>query len=77
MYKGGIIMNFRTDLALEMKTDLNKKTGGVSAREEKSGEVTINTITVENEIGERLLGKPIGKYITFSLPAFLMTQRLI
>ena len=63
-------MNFRTDLACELKTDLNKKTGGVSAKEEKFGEITINTITVENEIGERLLGKPKGTYYTFTLPEF-------
>lgn len=63
-------MNFRTDLACELKTDLNKKTGGVSAKEEKFGEIIINTITVENEIGERLLGKPKGTYYTFTLPEF-------
>ena len=63
-------MNFRTDLACELKTDLNKKTGGVRAKEEKCGEIIINTITVENEIGERLLGKPKGTYYTFTLPEF-------
>ena len=63
-------MNFRTDLACELKTDLNKKTGGVSAKEEKFGEITVNTITIENEIGERLLGKPKGTYYTFTLPEY-------
>lgn len=63
-------MNYRTDLACELKTDLNKKTGGVSAKEEKFGEIIINTITVENEIGERLLGKPKGTYYTFTLPDY-------
>ena len=63
-------MNFRTDLACELKTDLNKKTGGVSAKEEKCGEITVNTITIENEIGERLLGKPKGTYYTFTLPDY-------
>lgn len=67
-------MNFRTDLACELKTDLNKKTGGVSAKEEKFGEIIINTITVENEIGERLLGKPKGTYYTFTLPEFLESE---
>ena len=70
IYINGDIMNFRTDLACELKTDLNKKTGGVSAKEEKYGEIIINTITVENEIGERLLGKPKGTYYTFTLPEY-------
>lgn len=63
-------MNFRTDLAVELKTDIKKKTGGVNAREERKGDILISTITVENEIGERLIGKPKGTYITFTLPSF-------
>lgn len=64
-------MNYRTDLAVELKTDLDKKTGGVSAKREHYGEIEITGIEIENEIGERLLGKPQGSYITFSLPPFL------
>lgn len=64
-------MNFRTDLAAEIKTDVNKKTGGVSAKGERYGEVDIITIEIENEIGEKIIGKPKGTYITFSLPPFL------
>ena len=76
-------MNFRTDLAAEIKTDIHQKTGGVSASKEKYGEITVTTIEVQNEIGERLLGKPVGKYICFSLPPFLeptdekMAQKII
>lgn len=62
-------MNFRTDLAVELKTDVKKKTGGVSAKEEKKGDIVINTIEIENEIGEKIIGKPKGKYITFSVPS--------
>ena len=64
-------MNFRTDLAAEIKTDIEKKTGGVNAKTEHYGDIEITTIEVENEIGERLLGKPLGKYISFALPPFL------
>ena len=64
-------MNYRTDLAMELKTDLERKTGGVSASSERYGEITVTDIEVENEIGERLLGKPKGQYISFSLPPFL------
>ncbi|MBR0414968.1 MAG: GPR endopeptidase [Clostridia bacterium] len=64
-------MAFRTDLAVELKPDIDKKTGGVSAHREHYGEMEITTIVVENEIGERLLGKPKGMYISISLPPFL------
>ena len=29
-------MNFRTDLAAELKTDIDKKTGGVNAKKEQA-----------------------------------------
>lgn len=64
-------MYARTDLAVELKTDIHQKTGGVRAATERYGEIGITTIEVENEIGEKLLGKPIGKYICFSLPPFM------
>ncbi|MBQ6380284.1 MAG: GPR endopeptidase [Clostridia bacterium] len=64
-------MSFRTDLAVELKPDIHKKTGGVSAFQEQYGEITVTTIEVENEIGERLLGKPKGTYISFALPPLL------
>ena len=76
-------MNYRTDLASEIKTDVNRKTGGVAASREKYGEIDVTTIEVQNEIGERLLGKPVGKYICFTLPPFLeptdemMAQKII
>ncbi|MBE6818614.1 MAG: GPR endopeptidase [Ruminococcaceae bacterium] len=64
-------MAFRTDLAVELKPDIDRKTGGVSAHREHYGEMEITTIVVENEIGERLLGKPKGRYISIALPPFL------
>ena len=64
-------MNYRTDLAMELKTDIEEKTGGVSAHREQYGDITLTSIEVQNEIGARLIGKPIGKYICFSLPPFL------
>ena len=36
-------MNFRTDLAAELKTDIDKKTGGVNAKKEQYGEIEITT----------------------------------
>lgn len=71
MRKGDRQMNFRTDLASELKPDVENKTGGVRASREHYGEMEITTVEVENEIGERLLGKPVGKYICFALPPFM------
>ena len=64
-------MNIRTDLAAELKTDIEKKTGGVNANKEHYGDIEITTIEIENEIGARIIGKPVGKYISFALPPFL------
>ena len=64
-------MNFRTDLAAEIKPDIEQKTGGVSAKRERRGDIEITTIEIENEIGARLLAKPVGTYISFALPPYL------
>lgn len=64
-------MNFRTDLAAELKTDIDQKTGGVNAKKEQYGEIEITTIDIENEIGAKIIGKPVGKYISFAMPLFL------
>ena len=58
----------RTDLALEQKdghaaVDLPE---GVRFREERREGVGISRLTVENEDAARLLGKPVGEYVTLS-----------
>lgn len=58
-------MNFRTDLALEMKEYHKKETlDGVLSHEETVDGIKITTIEIINEQGERLIGKPKGRYIT-------------
>lgn len=57
----------RTDLALEMKEDLEQKQGsmaGVRCEEESVCQMQIIRIEVENETGARNLGKPPGRYTT-------------
>ncbi len=58
-------MNFRTDLAIEMQEYHKKKVldGVLSHNQSKNG-IKVTTIEIINEEGERLIGKPKGKYIT-------------
>ena len=58
-------MNFRTDLAIDMKEYHKKEMldGVLSQNKTKKG-VKITTIEIINEQGERLIGKPLGRYIT-------------
>lgn len=64
-------MNFRTDLALERKEYVDKHSldGIISHKKTVSG-ITVDTITVTNEAGERTLGKPKGTYITVETVPF-------
>ncbi len=61
-------MENRTDLALESFESAEKTIiDGVKVTQEN--DVTI--VTVLNESGARAIGKPVGKYITCSLPSFV------
>lgn len=61
-----------TDLAMELQEELEKEKGellqtdGITMEQRKFSDSGLKevVITVENETGERLLGKPIGHYIT-------------
>lgn len=65
-------MNFRTDLALERKEYVKKETlDGIISSEKTIGEITVNTIEVINENGQKLLQKPKGKYITVQIGSFV------
>lgn len=58
-------MNFRTDLAVEMREYHKKETlDGVLSHTETLDGVKITNIEIINEQGERLIGKPKGRYIT-------------
>jgi spore protease len=58
-------MNFRTDLAIEMQ-EYHKKDvlDGVLSDTRNENGVRITNIEIINENGEKILGKPKGKYIT-------------
>lgn len=64
-------MNFRTDLALERREYIRRKTlDGIKSGTRTVGGVQVTDITVLDERGERLLGKPVGKYITLETQPF-------
>ncbi|MCM1545042.1 MAG: GPR endopeptidase [Ruminococcus sp.] len=64
-------MNFRTDLALERREYIEKKEiDGILSEEKNENGVKVTKITVINENGERVLGKPMGSYITLEVKPF-------
>lgn len=70
-------MNFRTDLALEKRENIDSGEidGVISEREEKNN-VTVTTIYVTNENGSKALGKPVGRYITLEVTPFMKNSDL-
>lgn len=67
------MFNIRTDLAVEAR-EIYKKSNKrevpgvkVDVEEEMEG-IRITTVEVENEIGAKIIGKPIGIYITMEIP---------
>lgn len=66
--------NIRTDLALEAhemcseKKAKEKMLSGIDVAEYEKNEVFVTTIDVTDKTGEKILGKPMGKYITIEAP---------
>ena len=59
----------RTDLAMEDATGLDRAhMPGVHISEWETGGVTMTEVRVESEEGARLIGKPMGVYITMECP---------
>ncbi len=66
--------NFRTDLALERRELLGKKQegekelDGIEVEEKEISErIKVTKVKIVNENGEKLIGKPIGSYITIDV----------
>ena len=62
-------MDFRTDLALEIRETLAEKSpdGIITQTFEKNG-ARVTKIKIINEHGEKKIGKPRGTYITVEIP---------
>ena len=62
-------MNFRSDLALECREPIAQENlDGLRGSEEDCGEYRVTRLEVYNEEGARVIGKPMGHYITIELP---------
>ena len=66
-------LQVRTDLALEAKETVQKpdeEIRGVRVEEEKDGEkeIYITRVMVETKNGAKIMGKPMGTYITLEAP---------
>ncbi|MCQ2474431.1 MAG: GPR endopeptidase [Clostridia bacterium] len=71
-------MEIRTDLALEKceNTDINS-VSGVTSESFSAGNVKITRIEVTDKNGAKLIGKPIGKYITAETQPFAKHAQFI
>lgn len=70
---GQFQMEKRTDLALEVRESFPEdqvEIQGVILKEDwnKEKEIKITTVQIENEKGQKAMGKPIGTYITIEAP---------
>lgn len=71
-------MNFRTDLALERQEILKPaQHKGVSVKAWQRENTKVTEIVIENSEGEKIIGKPKGKYITVELPEFSHESELL
>lgn len=66
------MLNIRTDLAVEAKEiyeEQNKgKIPGVEVRDYVEKDIKVTEVSVLDDIGERVMNKPKGKYITLEIP---------
>ncbi|MCR4719994.1 MAG: GPR endopeptidase, partial [Firmicutes bacterium] len=68
------MQGIRTDLAIEAHEMCSKEKAeknhleGIDVSEYKEGEVFVTKITVQDEKGSSILGKPKGTYITLEIP---------
>jgi spore protease len=66
------MFSIRTDLAVEAKEiyekQNNQNISGVEVDENMRGEIKITNVKIVNEIGERMMRKPKGTYITIDMP---------
>jgi len=65
--------NIRTDLAMEArqiyKDDNNCEVPGVEVTEwEEEEGINVSTVKIIDEVGAKIIGKPIGTYITMEIP---------
>ena len=64
--------NVRTDLAIEsremVREDQKREVPGVEVDVEEIKGMKITRVNIKEEIGQKIMGKPLGNYITFEIP---------
>lgn len=71
-------MNFRTDLALELRENFRgKEIAGIRCETIEKDNAKVTKIDVLDEEGAKALGKPLGKYITVEVPSFTKSAQLL
>ncbi len=66
-YKEAYMNDIRTDLALEVREDMERRGGelsGVNVTHERKKDILITTVTIENERAARAMKKSRGRYLT-------------
>ncbi len=66
------MFNIRTDLAVEAKeiykSQNNGEVPGVEVEENNEGDIKTTVVKVVSDVGEKMMGKPKGTYITIDMP---------
>ena len=69
------MISIRTDLAVEAKelyrAQNNGEMPGVEVEEYDEDDIKITNVKIVSEIGEKMMGKPIGTYVTLDIPEFV------
>ena len=69
------MISVRTDLAVEAKeiysAQNNGETTGVEVDEYDEGDIKITNVKIVSDVGEKMMGKPQGTYITIDIPEFV------
>lgn len=69
------MISVRTDLAVEAKeiykSENNGEMPGVDVEEYSEGDIKITNVSIVSDIGEKMMGKPKGTYITIDIPEFV------
>src|SRR5690554_602525 len=65
-------INIRTNLAIEAREmaqeEQKREVPGVKMDVEDKGDIKITRVKIEDEVGEKIMGKSIGNYITLEIP---------
>lgn len=70
-------MPFRTDLALEAaEPHLKGPDSGVLQTDETLGGLAVNRVKITGEAAAKTIGKPLGDYVTITVPAFYGAEEI-